>query len=102
MNFLLFPFDVQHCFLELQVSDVKNVQNVPLTEKLTPQASQSRDHVVLTTEAGLSNSDMEPHFQNPHLDYQISVFPLPPEVRILRVYVSQIAGRICLMLIDSD
>ena len=39
--------------------------------------------MVLTTEAGLRISDMEPHFQNPHLDYQISVFPLPPEVTFL-------------------
>ena len=54
-----------------------------LTATLKPQASQSRDRVVLTTEAGLRISDMEPHFQNPHLDYQISVFPLPPEVTFL-------------------
>ena len=70
-------------------------QKCSLAAKLNPQASQSRDRVVLTTDAGLSRSSMEPYFQNPHLDYQISVLPLPPEVtcQLDIKYADQGAGR---------
>ena len=70
-------------------------QKCSLAAKLNPQASQSRDRVVLTTDAGLSRSSMEPYFQNPHLDYQISVLPLPPEVtcQLDIKYAGQGAGR---------
>ena len=43
---------------------------------------------------------MEPHFQNPHLDYQISVFSLPPEVTVISDF-DDMQGAETLIILDS-